>query len=152
MPGLAAAWVVSLSACSASMDTSDGETDVVVQAAGKPVKYTITPSAELGGSIAPSSAQTVSSGQSSAAFVSTPTTSAPSCYAGRGFALDQNGDGTFEAATATDVSSYTFTNVTSNKGIRARFEPVAAHATSSSVDAWLSRGGGTYRNPGGAIR
>ena len=104
-------------------------------AAGKPVKYTITPSAEAGGTIAPNTAQMVSSGQSSVPFVSTPTRSAPNCYASHGFALDQNGDGSFETATATDVSAYTITNVTSNKGIRASFVPVAAHATTSSIDA-----------------
>lgn len=131
---LAAAWAGSLSACSAH-PPGDGEVGEVTLAAGKPTKYTITPTAEVGGTIAPSVAQSVASGQSSVAFVATPTTSAPSCYATNGFTLDQNGDGTFESATATNVSSYTFTNVTSNKGIRAAFVPVAAFATTSSIDA-----------------
>jgi hypothetical protein len=128
--------LVSSSSCSGpAAPSGEGEAGEVVQAAGKPVKYTISPSAESGGTIAPSTAQQVSSGQSSVAFVSTPTTAAPTCYARNGFLLDQDGNGSFEAATATNVTSYTFTNVTSNKGIRASFVAAAAHATTSSIDA-----------------
>src|SRR5688572_23303970 len=86
---LALGWVVSLTSCSGPMDPADGETGEIGLAAGKPVKYSVTPTAEAGGTIAPNTVQLVSSGQSSVAFVSTPTTSAPNCYARNGFALDQ---------------------------------------------------------------
>ncbi|HVJ14462.1 MAG TPA: hypothetical protein VM686_03435 [Polyangiaceae bacterium] len=129
-----------MTSCSGPMEPGEGETGEVALAAGKPVKYNVTPTAEAGGSIAPSTVQQVSSGQSSVAFTSTPTTAAPNCYARNGFALDQNGDGVFESATATSATSYTFTNVTSNKGIRASFVPVGAYAATSSVESGTGSG------------
>jgi hypothetical protein len=137
---LAASALVGACSSEAQTDTPNSEGPSTqatrhVLAGKPPVTFSITPSAAAGGTIAPSTVQTVASGQSSVAFVSTPIASPPNCFVVQGFALDTDGNGTFDSNTATNISSYNFTNVRSNKAIQALFAPGAAYGASASVDA-----------------
>ena len=93
--------------------------------ANPPLTFTITASAGANGSIAPSGAQTVSSG-SNASFTMTPAS---------GYHV---ADVLVDGASVGAVGSYTFTNVTANHTISVSFAITGPTPTSITIRSWAS--------------